>query len=280
MQFVQQVQDDMHKYGANQRGVLPDWANMDLNIRFFVIDVEGDNQMAATEMHVDYSLDFESVFARSGDLTDGEGRVQPTIHGYDFSNMYNRDQVISLKRKVMSALFFDQDAHFAGFSLIDIDTREKEYHVPVNVEKLTAKIVDDEIEYNYDTTRLIGFRTGKRCEGEKHISQVEPIYYSIDSRMCKEYLSPLSLGMREEIPSYGLKCSDQRLHPIVSETFNSHHSHGTTASLSESFLNITFALVWVILILVILVSILQCKRYCNEKSERTARKRIELVSGN
>ena len=170
MQFVQQVQDDMHKYGADSTGVLPDWANMDLNMRFFVVDMEGDNQMVATEMHLDYSLDFVSEFARAGDLTEGEGRVMPTKHGYEFRNMYNRDEVISLRRRVISALFFDQDGHFAGLSLIDIDTMEKEYHVPVNVEKLTAYLVDDEIEYNYDTTRLIGFRTGKRCRGEKHIS--------------------------------------------------------------------------------------------------------------
>ena len=128
--------------------------------------------------------------------------------------------MISLKRKALSALFFDQDDHFAGLSLVDVDSGEKEYHVPINVESLTAQLVEDEIQLNYDTTRLIGFRTSKRCADDKQISRVMPIYYSIDPGMCKEYLAPLSAGMREELPEYGLECSDMRLQAApVSMTF-------------------------------------------------------------
>ena len=102
-----------------------------------------------------------------------------------------------------------------------------------------------------------------------------PIYYSIDREMCKDYLSPLSESMREELPSYGLECSDARLSPapITIAMVEAEKNSGV----SESFVNITFALVWVILLIVILIGGLQCKRYCDEGSERASKKRIELV---
>ena len=37
-----------------------------------------------------------------------------------------------------------------------------------------------------------------------------PIYYSKDENMCKNYLKPISMGMREEIQNYGLDCDDAR----------------------------------------------------------------------
>lgn len=60
----------------------------------------------------------------------------------------------------------------------------------------------------YDTTRLIGFRTSKSCKQADQISMVQPIYYSIDEQVCKKYLTPLTPGMHNELPSWGNDCSD------------------------------------------------------------------------
>ena len=106
-----------------------------------------------------------------------------------------------------------------------------------------------------------------------------PIYYSIDKTVCMNYLLPMSEEMREELPSYGLECSDARLSPApIAINYNTASMDAERANgISESFVNITFALVWVILLIVILIGGLQCKRYCDEGSERASKKRIELV---
>lgn len=56
-------------------------------------------------------------------------------------------------------------------------------------------------------TRLVGFRTTKRCEEAEKIMSVQPIYFSIDETMCKEYLTPITKGLSEEISAYGPACS-------------------------------------------------------------------------
>ena len=59
MQFAQQVANDILFYTPETADILPDYLNMELRMRFFVLDYsEGDNQMVAAEMHLDYSPDF------------------------------------------------------------------------------------------------------------------------------------------------------------------------------------------------------------------------------
>ena len=55
----------MHFYRLSDQypDTIPDYFNMDLNMRFFVLDKEdGMNEMVAAEMHVDYSEDFSAWF--------------------------------------------------------------------------------------------------------------------------------------------------------------------------------------------------------------------------
>ena len=42
---------------------------------------------------------------------------------------------------------------------------------------------------------------------------IQPIYYSIDEAMCKRYVDYISQELVEEIPAYGVECSDASFAP-------------------------------------------------------------------
>ena len=166
------------------------------------------NEMVASEIHIDYSDRFQGLMDEGNAELANEGlptedmffpRLEPTIHGYDFDGMYDEDEAINLKGKMISTYFFDQDGHFAGVTVMDPSTGQKEYHVPINVESLQALLVDQEILDASPSTRIIGFRTGKECHSSKQIAAIQPIYYSTSEKICKNYLSNIEPGMREEI---------------------------------------------------------------------------------
>ena len=61
---------------------------------------------------------------------------------------------------------------------------------------------------SYMTSRLVGFRTTKTCDDAHHLIGIQPIYYSVDDKVCNGYLTKLSSGMLEEIPTYGETCNE------------------------------------------------------------------------
>ena len=63
------------------------------------------------------------------------------------------------------------------------------------------------VESQVNLTRLIGFRTTKRCESSKFIMSLQPIYYSLDEEMCTEVLTSLSASHLDEIGGYGPTCA-------------------------------------------------------------------------
>ena len=114
--------------------------------------------------------------------------------------MYKRDDYIELKDYAISAVLFDDAGFFAGFKFIDQLTKEVLYDQPVRTNKKRLSEQDNHEELILGTeghTRIVGFRTTKACESSKRIMSLQPIYYSLDRRMCTEVLK--SPGLLEEI---------------------------------------------------------------------------------
>ena len=79
------------------------------------------------------------------------------------------------------------------------------------VNDLFYKAIDanKEIEDMQYDTRLIGFRTTKRCHEDTNIKSIQPIYYSTNEKVCKRELLMINDEMKEEIGYYGLDCNDK-----------------------------------------------------------------------
>lgn len=130
--------------------------------------------------------------------------------------MYNKGTVIPMKSRVISSFLFDQQGHFAGLVILDSTTGETEQIVSQSQPKgkLSEVIVDKEILESARHTRVVGFRTSKRCAGSKNITGVQPIYYSIDEQMCKEYLEPVTDLLLSEPTGHGPECQEIRMQQV------------------------------------------------------------------
>ena len=132
--------------------------------------------------------------------------------------------------------------------------------------------IDDAFVKNYDSTRLIGFRTSKLCQQTDYFSGIQPIYFSTDERMCKDHLFPLLEGMLEEIPAYGLTCGDastnQVLNVISQDASHDRYMQGVSG-FTFILTCIGFALVWAL-------CFFQFKRWYDDREARKEQKETEL----
>ena len=108
--------------------------------------------------------------------------------------------------RVISGIFF-MDENFAGFRTMDAQSKKQQYDFDMDMLDPQITIIDQKIADNYDTTRLVGFRTGKRCRGDMNILQIQAIYYSVSEEMCLSRLMPIVEHMRTELPYYGSECN-------------------------------------------------------------------------
>ena len=171
---------------------------------------------------------------------------------------------IPLSGKSISRYFFDSDNLFSGVELSSDDKNsERAKYVPINAKLLSSNLVDTRLQEAHDTTRLIGFRTGKHCKDSKTIHEITPIYYSIDEVICKHVIWPISEDLQTENPAYGLECGDLEL-----QEYDLRKALGISDMDLEEEKNqkdivkltyLTFAVIWVILIM---VSIIGCMRLC------------------
>ena len=103
----------------------------------------------------------------------------PLYHGYNFTGMFKPDSAVSLENKIVRQYLFDgfDNANFVGVTTQEVGG-EDGFYVPnfVGVAHYTA--IDDRIARDYESTRLIGFRTTKDCKDSKLIKSIQPIYYS------------------------------------------------------------------------------------------------------
>ena len=141
---------------------IPDTFNMNIQARFFVNDQhKASNVMTASELFVDYSdafkkyLDNENIdyyiddwFKEMDEMTDEEFEnfeeedwVPPIVdefedwensvvyplarsqyHGYQFQNMFKPPIITDLSGKIVTEYLFDDDGHFAGFVIEDVES--------------------------------------------------------------------------------------------------------------------------------------------------------------
>jgi len=69
-------------------------------------------------------------------------------------------------------VLFDETDHFAGFNFMDTKTKELIIQTPMNAGKLRA--ADNNIVFinSNKHTRIVGFRTTKRCHGSMKIKSI------------------------------------------------------------------------------------------------------------
>ena len=103
---------------------------------------------------------------------------------------------------------------------------------------------------------------------------VQPIYYSIDERICKDHLTPLTPGMHNELSSWGPECSDS----IIDEVANNIYEDKITARSTEGISGLTFVLVCLCLSLSVIVTFFAWQRWHNDRIMRIEAKRKEMRS--
>ena len=107
----------------------------------------------------------------------------------------------------------DMYQNFAGLRLQHVedgtvDTLLTPAELTSETNDMTFVKNDADLMQANDNTRLIGFRTTKRCHSSKQIKSIQPIYYSINEDICKNVLLPLTEVILDEIPVYGVECGD------------------------------------------------------------------------
>ena len=132
--------------------------------------------------------------------------------------MFNNDKETkySLKNSVVKDYFFDQyDNTFIGLRILNLENNEVTKVVAKNENRMAVYshtgTVSDEILDANDSTRLVGFRTGKSCKDSTVIKSIQPIYYSNDANICKSVLNEATDSQLRELPAYGADCSEPAL---------------------------------------------------------------------
>ena len=117
-------------------------------------------------------------------------RLMPQQHGHVFKHMYNPDDDMNLDGFVIASVLFDERGYFSGFNLMDTWTGDLMVLSPLQAGTGGLNNIDNHMDLikGNPHTRLVGFRTTKRCESDNNIMSVQPIYYSIDEQMCKKTL--------------------------------------------------------------------------------------------
>ena len=174
------------------------------------VDYSDDFKSFLTEANIDYFIDewFNEVDHMTDDMFDEtwqEGNEPPIVeqmeewedeaiypipksqfHGHEFKNMFKPSTKVDLTGKIVTEYLFDDDGHFSGVVIEDVESGELSNFMPDNLQRIDVVHVPDYIRESYEHTRLIGFRTTKRCDTSRFVQQVQPIYFSIDEKMCKE----------------------------------------------------------------------------------------------
>lgn len=126
---------------------------------------------------------------------------------------------------MLDSILFDDEKHFAGFVFYDQVLLETKYMIASKHMHVEAVKLDDEILKNHENTRLIGFRTTKRCHTAKQTMSVQPIFFSVNRDLCENYLDGIDMAMMDELTHHGPECSD----PLIT---SSSRPAATNASLN------------------------------------------------
>ena len=96
---------------------------------------------------------------------------------------------------------FDHDYNFAGLEFKNLSTGVLSSDNINNSEYLPYFVQNDARLLEAEShTRIIGFRSTKRCREDYTTMSIQPIYYSINEEMCKNILKPMTKNLINEIP--------------------------------------------------------------------------------
>ena len=97
-------------------------------------------------------------------------------------------------------------------------------------------------------TRIVGFRSTKRCREDYTTMSIQPIYYSINENMCKNILKPMTKNLINEVPNYGPECSE-----VAASAPSRNNSLFNIVNLEQGIEVATEAIVWVCFILILFI---------------------------
>ena len=193
-------------------------------------------------------------------------------HGYSFENTYRSDEITKTEGKVLHAVLFDHDYNFAGLEFenpvsgnVTSDNIENTKYLPYKVHN------DEEFLTANSHTRIVGFRSTKRCREDYTTMSLQPIYYSINENMCKNILKPMTKNLINEVPMYGPECSEVAAYAP--------HRRGflvNVANLEQGIEVATEAIVWVCFILILFITAFMAFRCIANRNTAIAEKRVKL----
>ena len=148
MQFAQEFVDVIRDYIGLQKAdgekKLDEQLAAAVSTRFFVDSADEENWLyagglVATELHTEYGEFFTQEIIDEGDLDGNEasrkqvrlGAIKPEHHGHNFQGMWNDDDLVEMNKFIITAVLFDENDHFAGFSFIDPVTNEHVVDTPL-----------------------------------------------------------------------------------------------------------------------------------------------------
>ena len=96
--------------------------------------------------------------------------------------MYEPEDGFSLHGYSIDSVYSDLNNSFAGFVLTEAKTGENVEEIALNFDNVAFHAVDNlkAIKDSHAHTRIVGFRTTKKCHSAKQIMSVQPIYYSVN----------------------------------------------------------------------------------------------------
>ena len=130
-------------------------------------------------------------------------------HGYSFENTYRDDIITKTEGHVLHSVLFDHDYNFAGLQFKSLSSGLHTHDNVQNYEYLPYSVENDPRLLEAEShTRIVGFRSTKRCREDYTTMSIQPIYYSINEDMCKNILKPMTKNLINEVPNYGPECSE------------------------------------------------------------------------
>ena len=149
---------------------------LSMNTRFFETESESGKIMQASTIYLNFANDVEEeheddnleFLTEINQIYDLVGRIPPVIHGHRFTGMFNNDDIteVNLVNMVIESVLFEENNYFAGIRLKNIDTGNYETLSPMDESRLHPKHNLQKWLQANDHTRLVGFRTTKRCHSD------------------------------------------------------------------------------------------------------------------
>ena len=128
---------------------------------------------------------------------------------------------------------------------------------------------------NFDT-RIVGFRTTKRCREDPNIKSIQPIYYSLNERLCKQpkMVKMVSDQMKEEISHYGLDCNDPSL--VEAHIEKTMTKQMDDEKIDPGYQRATEIIIWLMVPVLVCMTALACWEYREDREVRRGAKAQEM----